>query len=73
MSSEGGINLKMIPNEEIRIEVLRTGLSYRRIAARMKVTPEWLCRLLSRPLSDENRLRLRIAINELLLESDDQA
>ena len=62
--------MKNIPNQELRVQVLRTGLSYRKIAGRMRVTPEWLSRLLAQPLSQENELRVKLAIGELLANDD---
>ena len=45
-------------NMEIRMEVMQSGITYKRLAKEMGISREWLSRLMSRPLSKENRLKL---------------
>lgn len=52
-------------NAEIRRDVFENGLIYRDIARKMGVTPEYLCRILRKELSDRNRKRIEAAIEEL--------
>ena len=44
-------------NLDIRILVREKGLTYKRIAQKIGISPEWLSRLMARKLSDENRER----------------
>lgn len=52
-------------NEDLRLEIFKSGLSYREIANEMKITPVWLSRVMSRKLTPEMRRRINIAIDEL--------
>ncbi len=54
-------------NEDLRIEILKSGLSYRAIAAEMKITPVWLSRVMARKLTPEMRRRINVAIDELTI------
>lgn len=52
-------------NEDLRIEIFRSGLTYREIARAMKVTPVWLSRVMAGKLTPEMRRRIDVAIDEL--------
>lgn len=52
-------------NEDLRLEIFKSGLSYREIAAEMKITPVWLSRVMARKLTPEMRRRINVAIDEL--------
>lgn len=54
-------------NEDLRLEIFKSGLSYRKIASEMKISPEWLSRVMSRKLTPEMRRRINVAIDELLV------
>lgn len=55
-------------NLDIRIAVKDSGLTYKRIAQKIGISPEWLSRLMARKLSDENRERILAAIEEIKRE-----
>jgi len=57
----------MQPNEDIRVEILKSGLTYRQIAAAMKITPVWLSRAMARKLTPDMRRRINVAIDELMV------
>lgn len=50
-------------NADIRKDVFESGITYRKIAQQMNVTPEYLCRIMSVELSEKNRERIRKAID----------
>ena len=52
-------------NEELRLDIFKSGLSYREIAAEMKITPVWLSRVMARKLTPDMRRRINVAIEEL--------
>ena len=52
-------------NEELRLEIFKSGLSYREIAAEMKISPVWLSHVMARKLTPEMRRRINVAIDEL--------
>ena len=52
-------------NEDLRLEIFKSGLSYREIAAEMKISPVWLSRAMSRKLTPDMRRRINVAIDEL--------
>ena len=52
-------------NEDLRLEIFKSGLSYREIAAEMKITPVWLSRVMARKLTPDMRRRINVAIDEL--------
>lgn len=52
-------------NEDLRLEIFKSGLSYREIAAEMKITPVWLSRVMARRLTPDMRRRINVAIDEL--------
>lgn len=52
-------------NADLRAEIVRSGLSYRDVAHGMKISPEWLSRVLSRKITPEMRRRINCAIDEL--------
>ena len=52
-------------NDDLRVEIFRSGLTYREIARKMGITPVWLSRVMSRKLTPEMRRRINIAIDEL--------
>ena len=54
-------------NEDLRLEIFKSGLSYREIAREMKITPDWLCRAMARRLTPKMRRRIDVAIDELLV------
>lgn len=55
-------------NQSIRDVVYHHRLTYRRIAEQIGISPEWLSRLLSRDLSEGNRVRIEKAIDQLIAE-----
>lgn len=52
-------------NEDLRLEIFKSGLSYKEIAAEMKITPVWLSHVMARRLTPEMRRRINVAIDEL--------
>lgn len=60
-------------NEDLRLEIFKTGLSYREIAREMKITPEWLSHVMARKLTPEMRRRIDVAIDELLVSKRGRA
>lgn len=52
-------------NLDIRVIVAAAGVSYKQIAAQMGVTPEYLSRVMGRPLKPEMRLRITAAVDAL--------
>lgn len=55
-------------NLDIRILVREKGLTYKRIAQKIGISPEWLSRLMARKLSDENRERIISAVEAIKAE-----
>ena len=56
-------------NMDLRLEIFKSGLSYREIARAMNVTPVWLSRVMAGKLTPEMRRRIEAAISELKAES----
>lgn len=52
-------------NMDLRVEILKSGLSYREIAEEMKISQVSLSRAMAKPLSHDMRERINIAIDEL--------
>ena len=52
-------------NEDLRIEILKSGMTYRQVAEEMKISPVWLSRVMAKKLTPEMRQRINIAIDEL--------
>lgn len=52
-------------NEDLRLEIFKSGLSYREIASEMRISPVWLSRAMARKLTPEMRRRINVAIDEL--------
>ena len=52
-------------NQDIRIEVIKSGLSFRQVAEEMGISQVWLSRVLSRRLTPDMRRRINVAIDEL--------
>lgn len=55
-------------NADLRLEIFRSGLTYRQIACAMKVTPVWLSRVMAGKLTPEMRRRIDVAIDELIVK-----
>lgn len=54
-------------NEDLRLEIFKSGLTYKEIADEMKISAVWLSRAMSRKLTPEMRRRINVAIDELLV------
>ena len=52
-------------NIDIRIMISDLGLKYKDIARVIGITPPWLCRLMKKPLSLKDRVRIIDAIERL--------
>lgn len=52
-------------NEDLRLEIFKSGLTYKEIADEMKISTVWLSRAMSRKLTPEMRRRINVAIDEL--------
>lgn len=52
-------------NEDIRVEVVKSGLTYVEIAKEMNISQVWLSRVMARKLTPEMRRRINVAIDEL--------
>ena len=52
-------------NEDLRLEIFKSGLTYREIAKQMGITYIWLSRAMSRKLTPEMRRRITEAIERL--------
>ena len=52
-------------NEDLRLEIFKSGLSYKEIAEEMKISRVWLSRVMARKLTPEMRRRINVAIDEL--------
>ena len=49
-------------NLDIRIEMMKSGVTVKQLAKSAGITREWCGKLLSKPLSDRNRLRILDAL-----------
>lgn len=60
-------------NLDIRMIVSENDLKYKDIADELKISPEWLSRLMRNTLTNENKIRIMGAIERLKkgAESDD--
>ena len=58
-------------NQDIRDLVSENGLKYKDIAEEMEISREWISRLMRFPLSQANKNRIMVAINELLQKGND--
>lgn len=56
---------EIVENLDIRIMVAELGLKYKDIAREMGIHPPWLCRLMKKPLSLKDRVRIIDAIERL--------
>ena len=54
-------------NEDLRLEIFKSGLTYKEIADEMKISTVWLSRAMSRKLTPEMRRRINVATDELLV------
>lgn len=52
-------------NIDVRVAVCESGLKYKAIAYEMGISPEWLSKLMKKPLSADNKNRILYAINAL--------
>ena len=52
-------------NEDLRLEIFKSGLSYKEIAEEMKISRVWLSRVMARKLTPDMRRRINVAIDEL--------
>lgn len=57
--------MKLNCNNEVRLEILGRGLTYRQVADKMKVSQVWLSTVLGRKLTPDMRKRISTAIDEL--------
>ena len=57
--------MKQMANREIRDLVSESGITYRAIAKRVGISPEWLSKLLSKNLTDFQRNRIMAAVTDL--------
>ena len=56
-----------VVNEDLRVEILKSGLTYRQIAAEMKISPVWLSRVMNGKITPDMRRRINVAIDQLLV------
>lgn len=61
---------KGMENIDVRAAVLESGLKYKAIAYEMGISPEWLSKLMKKPLSADNKNRILYAINALKNKRD---
>ena len=54
-----------LENVEVRKAVAESGQSFKSIAERIGITRQHICRLMAKPLSEENRLRILDALAQL--------
>lgn len=54
-----------VTNLDMRVTVAGSNVSYKQIAAQMGVTPEYLSRVMGKPLAASMRARILAALNEL--------
>ena len=52
-------------NMDLRVIVEKSGLKYQKIAETMGISPAWLCRLMKRKLTADQKLRIMRAIDRL--------
>ena len=57
--------MKLSSNMDVRMEILRSGLTYKDVAQQMKVSQVWLSTVLGRKLTPTMRERINCAIDEL--------
>lgn len=57
--------MRQMANKEIRDLVSEAGITYRSIAKKVGISPEWLSKLLSKDLTDFQRNRIMAAATEL--------
>lgn len=57
--------MSIAENTALRLEIAKSGISYKLIAARVGVTPEYLSRCMRFPLKPEMENRIRKAIDSL--------
>lgn len=55
----------VVTNEDIRLKVFISGISYREIARAMGCRHDYLSRIMRKPLSDKNRKKVLDAIHEV--------
>ena len=53
-------------NKDIRRMVFEAGITYRKIAAAMEISPQYLCDILRKELSPVNRIRVLEAIAKVM-------
>ena len=54
------------PNMEIRVLMFANGIMQSELARELGLTKEWVCKLLSKPLSAEKAEQFKQAINEII-------
>ena len=59
-------------NEDIRVEVVRSGLTYKEIADEMNISRVWLSRVMARKLTPAMRRRINVAIDELTFSQSER-
>lgn len=57
--------MSIAENIMLRLEIANSGLTYKLIAARMGITPEYLSRCMRFPLKPDMEKRIRKAMDEL--------
>lgn len=57
--------MSIAENTALRLEIAKSGISYKLIATRVGVTPEYLSRCMRFPLKPEMENRIRKAIDSL--------
>lgn len=60
-----GVEIMKVINLDMRVAVADSKISYKAIAAQMGVTPEYLSRVMGRPLKGDMRARILAALAEL--------
>ena len=71
-TNNGKEGSKEMQNLDIRTLVKECGVQYQSIAKELGVTPVWMSRMMSRPLSASNKIRILRAIDKLKSESKDE-
>lgn len=56
---------KLEMNLELRLKIDKSGLTYKQIAKELGITQQWLCRLMKKDLSPNNRIRILMAIDRI--------
>lgn len=54
-------------NEDLRLEIFKSNLTYKEIADEMKISREWLSRVMARKLTPDMRRKINIAIDTLMV------